>query len=174
MPRHTPHLYLTGPWSGGQIELGEQDRRHLEKVLRLERGAAVTYTDGAGRVGAGVFDGDVIERGSERPLDRQNELTVAVSPPKNNSRLRFVVEKLAELGVAHLVWLVTEYSEGRLPRPEKAAAWSQAALEQSRGAWLMSISGPLTIADLDGLGTPLFADHGGGVVDDLHLIADPV
>lgn len=174
MPRHTPHLYLVGPWSGSRIGLEGEARRHLAKVLRIEPGSDVTYTDGAGRMGAGVFDGDVIERGSERMLIRESALAVAVAPPKNSSRLRFVVEKLAELGVARLVWLATEYSEGRPPRPEKAMAWSKAALQQSRGSWLMDISGPVTVGELDGFGVPIFADHGGGSVDDLRLVADPV
>lgn len=174
MSSHTPHLYLPGPWSGGRIDLGQDERRHLEKVLRLPLRADVTYTDGAGQVGSGVFDGDGIQRGSERLLSRHSALTIAVAPPKNTSRLRFVVEKLAELGVARLLWLATEYSEGRAPRSEKALAWSKGALEQSRGSWLMDISGTVMIEELNRFGAPVFADHGGGSVDDLGSIANPV
>jgi len=50
-----------------------------------------------------------------------------------------IVEKLAELGVDRLVWLETARGEGTPPRPDRAAAWARAALEQSKGTWLMEV-----------------------------------
>jgi RsmE family RNA methyltransferase len=50
-----------------------------------------------------------------------------------------VVEKLTELGVDRLVWLETARGEGKPPRADRSQAWTRAALEQSRGAWLMDI-----------------------------------
>jgi 16S rRNA (uracil1498-N3)-methyltransferase len=67
-------------------------------------------------------------------------VTIAVAPPKARERQRFLVEKLQELGTHSLMWLRTERTEGRPPAAGKAKAWSIAALEQSRGAFLMQIS----------------------------------
>lgn len=75
---------------------------------------------------------------------------MAVAPPSNKDRVRFVVEKLAELGVEQLVWLRTTFGTGRLPPPEKQMAWAISALEQSRGGWLMGLGGEfVTWSDLE-------------------------
>lgn len=145
--RHRPHLYLPGPWGGDGISLPEDKHHHLVRVLRLGLGDAVSYTDGKGLVGVGQFDGDRIERGDESSIPRPSGLTVAVAPPDSRQRSRFVVEKLAELGAAGLEWVTTRRGEGRPPPKGKADAWAYAALEQSRGAWAMSI-GESRIDDL--------------------------
>jgi len=148
--RHVPHLYLPGPWEAPELSLSDAHVRHLSSVLRLAAGVAVTYTDGAGSRGDGWFRGDRIERGEElgsSPMSPQ--VVVASAPPRTSARLRFLVEKLAELGVDRLIWLQTRLGEGRPPRIDKATAWAEAALEQSRGTWLMGLEGPVPLAQLD-------------------------
>jgi RsmE family RNA methyltransferase len=87
------------------------------------------------------------------------------------------VEKLAELGVDRLYWLDTRYGEGRPPRQSKARAWAQAALEQSRGPWLLEVEGPVAIRDLPDVPTLLVAERETNpppsVVDDGILIVGP-
>ena len=85
----------------------------------------------------------------------------AVAPPAAQDRSRYIVEKLAELGVDELQWISTEFTRGRPPPEHKSGAWAVAALQQSRGAWLMAVRGTRPVA---GLGD-----------DDVEwLIADPV
>jgi 16S rRNA (uracil1498-N3)-methyltransferase len=147
--RHIPHLYLPDPWEEGEIPLADQQRDHLQKVLRLNDGAAVSYTDGAGTIGVGIVRVGSVVRGSESRVARPEPgVAVAVAPPRTAGRLRFLVEKLAELGIDRIYWLSTRYGEGRPPRVEKAAAWAESALEQSRGAWLLDFDGPTAVADL--------------------------
>jgi len=159
--RHVPHLYVPSPWSGPALALHDRSERHLRTVLRLDDGATLSYTDGLGHIGEGVLGAGVLVRGSEScvppPVAR---LTVAVAPPRSNARARFLVEKLGELGVDRLVWLRTERTSGHPPRVDKARAWAQEALEQSRGAWMMHIrDSSARIADLEG--TVLVADPDG-------------
>jgi 16S rRNA (uracil1498-N3)-methyltransferase len=142
-------------------------------VLRIES-AAVTYTDGKGRMGSGTYAAGRIERGEEEVVAPPRLLTVAVAPPRESARVRFVVEKLAELGVSRLAWLMTEHTEGRAPRPEKAHAWAVGALEQSRASWLLEVVGPVRVADVSGLGTPVFAEGDGMAADALPPLTDPV
>ena len=147
--RHVPHLYLPGPWEEAEISLSDDHARHLRKVLRLGEGAELSYTDGAGIVGEGTLQSDSVVRGSEFPVARpEPAVAVAAPPPRTPNRLRFLVEKLAELGIDRIYWLSTRNGEGRPPRPEKSAAWAQSALEQSRGAWLLEFEGPIEVADL--------------------------
>lgn len=146
---HVPHLYLRPPWPEGAIPLGEGHRHHLRGVLRLSGGDPVTYTDGRGRLGEGRLIEEGVERGAERSLPPPApRLTVAVAPPRVRDRRRFLVEKLAELGVERVLWLDTRYGEGKVPREERAEAWTIAALEQSRGAFLTEVGGPVTLAEL--------------------------
>lgn len=147
--RHVPHLLVPGPWGSGDLPLRDDQLHHLGRVLRLGDGADLSYTDGSGTAGRGTLNGSTIVRGSETPVARPHpEIAVAAAPPRAGARQRFIVEKLAELGVDRLIWLDAKRGEGKPPRIDKAEAWAAAALEQSRGSWLMHVSGPLSVDEL--------------------------
>jgi 16S rRNA (uracil1498-N3)-methyltransferase len=74
-------------------------------------------------------------------------------------RLRFIVEKLSELGVDELLWLSTRRAEARPPSAAKTRAWAVAALEQSRGAWLMKVGDPVALSRLEA-SRLIVAEHG--------------
>lgn len=135
--KHVPHLVVAAPWDADVLPLSIVQWRHLTKVLRLGHGASVTYTDGLGTAGSGVLESQSLKRGVEHQIARPSELTVAVAPPANKERQRYLVEKLTELGVARLQWLETEHGRNRPVAPPKVFSWVLTALEQSRGAWLM-------------------------------------
>ena len=141
--KHIPHVVLGAPWDDVELALSAVQWRHLTKVLRMKRGKPLTYTDGLGSFGDGTLSDHSIRRGSERVVPRGIELTVAVAPPSNKDRQRYLVEKLAELGVSRMQWMETIHGSGRMANPGKVFSWASAALEQSRGAWLME-----TVPDL--------------------------
>lgn len=155
---HVPHLYLAGPWPHGRIPLPDDQRHHLERVLRRSDSTAVSYTDGLGRGGVGELVDGALIRGPESDRPRRGpELTVAASPLKDKQRCRYLVEKLSELGVAELIWLSAEFTQ--VPPPPKAQQWADQALEQSRGSWRMEVRS----GDLHGLPSPaVVADPAGG------------
>lgn len=147
---HVPHLYLPPPWEGSALPLPDDRRHHLHRVLRRVAGDPVTYTDGQGVVGEGTLAEQSVRRGQERTELPPAAVTLAVAPPSGKDRVRFLVEKLGELGVARLTWLSTSHGEGYPPKPGKAQAWAVAALEQSRGAWLLEVTdGPATFDQLE-------------------------
>ena len=126
----------------------------------MRSGQAVTYTDGLGTIGRGILGPQMIERGDEETVPRPRELTVAVAPPANKDRQRFLVEKLAELGIARLLWLKTEHGQERVANSAKVFTWVLSAVEQSRGAHLMETSPELVrLEDLTGR---LVVCHPGG------------
>jgi 16S rRNA (uracil1498-N3)-methyltransferase len=151
--RHVPHLLVEPPWPEGVLGLDAGRLHHLRRVLRLAEGAPVVYTDGSGTVGEGVFAGEGVERGAERAVDRPPiRVTVAVALPDSRDRQRFLVEKLAELGVERIRWLDTRYGEGRPPAAGRARKWADAGLEQSRGAWRTMVDdAPVPLAGLEGM-----------------------
>ncbi|MFZ0014503.1 MAG: RsmE family RNA methyltransferase, partial [Acidimicrobiia bacterium] len=103
-------------------------------------GDRVTYTDGLGTMGKGVLGSQALERGDEEKVAKPTRLTVAVAPPANKDRQRFLVEKLSELGVERLIWLETVHGKDRVASQSKVFSWILAATEQSRGAWLMEVA----------------------------------
>ncbi len=148
---HLPHLYLPGPWEQPVLAPTAQQFHHLRRVLRRTDAEPISYTDGSGRVGTGTVTARGVQRGDEYTVARPvPSVTLAVAPPQSTERARFLVEKLAELGVDRLVWLSTRHTQGHPPRREKSLAWAGAALEQSRGAWLMTVEGPTAIGNLEG------------------------
>ena len=67
--KHVPHLVIGAPWERDSLSLSMVQWRHLNKVLRMNRGDEVTYTDGLGRFGSGRLGSQVIAawRGARRP-----------------------------------------------------------------------------------------------------------
>jgi 16S rRNA (uracil1498-N3)-methyltransferase len=129
--------------------LDERDVHHLQRVLRLRHGAAVTVTDGAGRwrscrlVARAVEpDGDVVLEPPPR------DVTVAVAPPKGD-RLEWLVQKCTEIGVARLVLVEAARSvvrwdlERAVKQVERLRRIAGEAAMQSRRVWLPEVTGPL-------------------------------
>lgn len=166
---HVPHLLVPGSWDGPTVPLDEAATHHLRRALRRSEGDPVTYTNGLGRLGRGTLVGNGVDRGEETEVARPIRAVMAVAPPAHKERVRFVVEKLAELGILELWWLDTEYGEGRVPAADKVEAWCRSALEQSRAAWLMTVR-----SDLVGIGSlpegAVFADRSGAAAD-LHAVS---
>ncbi|MDJ0791727.1 MAG: RsmE family RNA methyltransferase [Acidimicrobiia bacterium] len=172
--RHRPHVYLPRPWPDGPVALSTEQAHHLTTVVKHVPGDSISYTDGVGTFGIGVLgavassgapdrdrsgrDGLTLERGAESQVPhRRPRLTLGVAPPRSKDRQRFVVEKLQELGAAHLVWVSTAWTQTRPPKPERSHGWAVAALEQSRGSWLMAIDA----SPIDDIATPYVALPGG-------------
>ena len=159
---HRPHLLIEGPWGEADLALSDSQTHHLMTVLRKRPGDRVSYTDGQGAFGTGVITGTgSVNRGDERVISRPTPVDVAVAPPSNKDRARFLVEKLGELGVARLLWLRTSHGPGHVVKPARARTWAQAALEQSRGAWLLDIGDGL-VGWEDLVGPIAVCKQGGG------------
>lgn len=157
---HVPHLLVPGPWDGEQIEPDQSQHRHLVEVLRRSDGAEVSYTDGEGRRGIGIWTDGTIRRGSEHVDEaRLATLTLAVAPPDSKERVRWLVEKATELGVSRVRWLKTTYGQGRLPQPDRARSWMVAAVQQSRRSFVTEIDDSWTT--LEELGDVSVAEQGG-------------
>ncbi|CAN5309843.1 hypothetical protein BH18ACT5_BH18ACT5_18050 [soil metagenome] len=126
-------------------------------------GEPISYTDGEGTLGTGSLRAESVLRGDESKLAPAPVLELAVAPPHERDRLRWLVEKAGELEVHRLRWLKTRFGHGRAHLLPKAQEWAVPALEQSRGAWLTRVDGDLVEpGELnDGLLT-VVADRGGG------------
>jgi 16S rRNA (uracil1498-N3)-methyltransferase len=152
-------------------EMAEADRRHLERVLRLRPGEAVTVSDGEGGwrecryAGSGQLEG--VGAAERRPAPSPL-VTVAFSLTKGD-RPEWVVQKLTEAGVDRIVPVVAARSVVRWDQEKGAERLSRlrtiarAAAMQSRRAWLPAVNDVWTFeAVVRELGSTAGLAHPGG------------
>ncbi len=137
MQRHrfyAPPAQINGPL----ITLADDEAHHLTRVLRLPAGARVYVFDGggneyaceisqAGKRTAELIITEQLSNTVESPL----QLTLAVALLKGD-KFDWVVQKATELGVTHIVPLLTEHSDIRKTEARadaKLQRWQRIALE---------------------------------------------
>ena len=101
---------------------GEDDLRHLERVLRLRDGEAVSVVDGTGAWRMCAWrEGGALEPTTEvaREPAATPEIAVGFSLPKGD-RPEWIVQKLTELGVDRIEPLVTDRTVVRWDGPKAA------------------------------------------------------
>ena len=153
------------------LDLADDDRHHLERVLRLRPGQTVTASDGAGgwrrcewAAAGGLAPAGEIER-DERPAPA---LTVGFAVPKGD-RPEWAVQKLTEVGVDRVVPLVTARSVVRWDEDkaakhgERLRKVAREAAMQSRRTWLPVVEDVTTFDRAAGtLGDGVALAHPGG------------
>lgn len=165
----TPHVFVPAV---EHPTLGDDDRHHLERALRLRDGDEVTVSDGRGtwrrcRFGASLEPSGPIER-TPRPVP---QLTVGFALTKG-SKPELVVQKLTELGIDVIVPFVAKRSVVRwddskaAKQHDRFTRIAREAAMQSRRTWLPAVrplvtfdsfSSPAVRADREG--APLGPDH---------------
>lgn len=102
--------------------LADEDRHHLERVLRMRAGGALTIADGHGRWRTGVLGTDLEPVG---PIEEQ----VAIDPPLTigfalvkGDKPELIVQKLTELGIDRIVPFRAERSVVRWDDAKAARA----------------------------------------------------
>jgi 16S rRNA (uracil1498-N3)-methyltransferase len=178
--------------------LNSDDQHHLARVLRLRAGESVSVSDGQGRwricrfVSADVLEPDTEIETVERAAP---EITIGFALPKGD-RPEWIVQKLTEIGVDHVVVLHAERSVVRW-EPDRAerniaklVKVAREASMQSRRVWLPTVSGPLradqvmgesvSLAEPDGdalslaATTVLIGPEGGWTPNELNISASHV
>ena len=146
--------------------LDDDSSHHVFRVLRVGDGEVVTVTDGAGRWRVCRASGQTIVPEAEPAFEpfAANPLTIAFAVPKLD-RPEWIVQKLTELGVAHIVVLhaersVVRWDAGRAAKHvAKLHRVAREAIRQSRQVWLPTIEGPTPALDL--LPAAVAAEPGG-------------
>ena len=140
------------PGVGRHVTLPEDESHYLMRVCRARPGDRVSATDGRGalatlRVVAGGRAAVVEVEACDR-AERTREAWVLSGPPEGE-RGDWMIEKLAELGVA--VFQPLDCERGGWDRMKgRAERWRRlavAALRQSRRRFLVEIRDPLPVAE---------------------------
>ena len=162
----TAHVFVA---SVAEPVLADDDRHHLERVLRLRAGAAITVADGAGHWRPVGLGRDVEPLGpvvaEEAPAPR---LTVAFAIVKGD-RPELLARALTEVGVDRLVPMATvrgvvrwSGDRGR-EAVERLRRVVRSAGMQSRRVWLPEVSEVVDVAAVAGggaAGSPTAAAQG--------------
>jgi len=150
--------------------LDDDDRHHLERVLRLRDGEAVTASDGAGGwLPCRFATGGVLRPDGEIRTDAapDYEISVAFAPPKGD-RPELVVQKLTELGADRIVPLrcdrgVVHWDGARLDKQMvRLARIVREAAMQSRRTRLPVLEAPTAFAIVADRPGAVLAAPGGG------------
>lgn len=150
--------------------LTPDDRRHLERSLRVRPGDGITVSDGAGRWRSAVMGEPVEPVGAiHRTARPEPAVAVGVSLLKGR-KLDLVVQKLTELGVDRILLVeadrcVTRWSADKGDRVlARYARVAREAAMQSRRCRLTAIAAPVpAVALLAGPGVAVAQRDGGAV-----------
>ena len=138
------------------VVLASEEARHLRDVLRLKRGDDAFVFDGDGReyrcrVAEHGRECARLEIGEEVEAERPEsplQLSLGLALLKGE-KFDLAVQKTTELGVAHIIAVVTKFADVRIrdaaDGERRASRWKRIALEaakQSGRARLPEVSGP--------------------------------
>ena len=163
----------TGPWvfvtDVDAPVLDDDDRHHLERVVRVRRGDPVVVSDGRGRWREGVLaaDGVVEPTGAAQTSAVQAPaITIAFALTKGE-RPELAVQKLTELGVDRIVPFAADRSvvrwegaraESHVARLRRVA---REAAMQCRRPWLPAVDEVVDFRSACALPGAALADRGG-------------
>ncbi len=133
-------------------QLSEEDRHHLARVLRLRTGEAVTVSDGKGSWRPCTMTGPDLNLAPTGDVgfivQEHPEIAVAFAVTKGD-RPELVVQKLTELGVDHIVPVLTDRTVVRwgsdkvLRNHERLLKVVREAAMQSRAVYLPRLHVPV-------------------------------
>jgi len=163
--------------SGSVVELPRETGAHLAKVLRARSGDEVVLFNGDGREFTGAVEkvqGSRVSAsiGAARTIDRESpfQLTLVQCVPRGD-RMDFIVQKATELGVVHIIPVLSQRSVVRLDEGQAASkqlhwrAVAVSACEQCGRNRLPNIAAPQPL--LNYLGALAQAN------DSLRLVLEP-
>jgi 16S rRNA (uracil1498-N3)-methyltransferase len=135
------HLFYSPVTGEQQIELDQEESRHLAKVLRLGNGSKVLAVDGKGH----LFHCQVLDPHPKKAvlqvLEKKEEkntsgLVMAVAPTKNLNRWEWFLEKATEIGIDEIYPISTQHSERKVLKLDRSKKILIGAMKQSQKATL--------------------------------------
>jgi 16S rRNA (uracil1498-N3)-methyltransferase len=149
-------------------ELSDDDRHHLERVLRLRAGAPLTVGDGRGRWRPARFGAELEPTGDIEESPRSVPvLTVGFALVKGD-KPELVVQKLTELGIDRIAPFraarsVVRWDEARAAKAvARLRQVARSAAAQCHRPWLPEVADVADLADLLALDGVAVAERGAG------------
>ncbi|MEM1328593.1 MAG: 16S rRNA (uracil(1498)-N(3))-methyltransferase [Bacteroidota bacterium] len=144
-------LFYTTQITDTTAELDAEETRHLQ-VLRKKVGDDIYLVNGKGDlITARIADLkkkatllDIIDR-EHTPPPAQN-IHIAIAPPKNMTRFEWFLEKATEIGIQQVTPLISERSERKKLRLDRAEKIVLSAMKQANRVYLPKVNEVSTFA----------------------------
>ena len=129
---HIPTIFDIKYESGlTKYTIEEEKLHHLSHVLRIKNESYVKVTNGRGIISLGKMLNSQIIILETEANERTSELNIFISKLQDKTRMRFLVEKLTELGIKSITIGPTENSQKVNIDLKKLNLWTVGAVEQS-------------------------------------------
>jgi 16S rRNA (uracil1498-N3)-methyltransferase len=134
--------------SSTDVVLDETTSKHMVQVLRMENGEQLQLTNGKGV----LFTAEIIDNNRKKcstrilqttsPKQQTTNITIAISPVKNNTRFEWFLEKATEIGVTEIIPLVCTRTEKIAFKFDRMKSILVSAMLQSQQCWLPVLHEP--------------------------------
>jgi 16S rRNA (uracil1498-N3)-methyltransferase len=149
------HLFYTPGINSTEYTLTEEESKHCVRVLRLKVGDPVYLIDGVGGLYYAKISDDHPKRCTVSVYQtikdygkRNYHLTIAIAPTKNIDRFEWFLEKATEIGIDRIIPFISEQSERKIVKPDRLNKIINAAMKQSKQAYLPKLEELCNFDDL--------------------------
>ncbi len=140
------HLFYFDIQKNQDLRLKNEEHHHCSQVLRHQIGDIIHLTDGTGSlIEASITQIDKrstsfkIIATTKKP-GKPFYAHVAICPTKQMERMEWFVEKVTELGVDEISFLVSTNSERRIVKTDRLEKKMISAMKQSKSTWKVRIN----------------------------------
>ncbi len=136
------------------VVLDEATSKHVVQVLRMQNGEQLQLTNGKGILFTAEITDNNRKRCGTRILQTTNHkpqtsnITIAISPVKNNTRFEWFLEKATEIGVTEIIPLVCSRTEKSSFKYDRLKSILVSAMLQSQQSWLPVLHEPTKFTEL--------------------------
>jgi len=140
------NLFYQSGISEGITHLDAEESRHAIRVLRMSEGDQLHLTDGKGflysvkitKADAKKCEFEILDK--KEILKRNFHVHIAIAPTKNADRIEWFVEKVTEVGVDEISFILCKNSERKTVNLDRVEKIAVSAMKQSQQTWLPKIN----------------------------------
>ncbi len=130
------------------VVLDEATSKHMVQVLRMQNGEHLQLTNGKGDLFTAEIADNNRKRCAVKIVEKFNiqhstfNITIAISPIKNNTRFEWFLEKATEIGVTEMIPLICSRTEKTAFKFDRMTSILVSAMLQSQQCWLPVLHEP--------------------------------
>lgn len=134
--------------SSTDVVLDEATSKHMVQVLRMQNGEQLQLTNGKGILFTAEITDNNRKKCSVKVIKTNNQqrstknISIAISPVKNNTRFEWFLEKATEIGVSEIIPLICTRTEKTAFKFDRMKSILVSAMLQSQQCWLPVLHEP--------------------------------